>query len=109
MEAVDKILSKALDVIWSKQEAVANNIANADTPGYVRQDVDFQSAIDDIMQNEGNTDNWTAPEALPQPGVPLKLENETAELDENVELYDSVSKITALRMQILNSSLGSAS
>ncbi|MGD0566188.1 MAG: hypothetical protein ABSA34_02515 [Candidatus Goldiibacteriota bacterium] len=109
MEAVDKILSKALDTIWAKHEAIAGNIANSDTQGYVRQDVDFQGQIDDLLKNDGDIQNWTGPEIQQQPGVPIKLENETAELSENTVLYDSVAKITALRMQILNTSLGTGS
>jgi flagellar basal-body rod protein FlgB len=107
MEAVDKILSKALDTIWAKHEAIAGNIANSDTPGYVRQDIDFQAQVDELLRNEGEIQDWTAPQPQAQPGVPIKLENETAELSENTELYDSVARITALRMQILNASLGS--
>ena len=42
------VLDKAADASWTREGLIANNIANADTPGYKRQDIDFQTAL----QNE---------------------------------------------------------
>ena len=39
------ILDKAADASWKRETLIANNIANADTPGYKRQDVDFESQL----------------------------------------------------------------
>lgn len=39
------IMDKAADASWKRESAISNNIANADTPGYKRQDVDFESAL----------------------------------------------------------------
>ncbi len=39
------IMDKAADASWLRESAIANNVANADTPGYKRIDVDFESAL----------------------------------------------------------------
>lgn len=39
------ILDKAADASWTRESLIAHNIANVDTPGYKRQDIDFQSAL----------------------------------------------------------------
>ena len=39
------ILDKAADASWQRETVITNNIANADTPGYKRQDIDFQSVL----------------------------------------------------------------
>ena len=39
------VLDKAMDASWIRNDAIANNIANADTPGYKRQDVDFETQL----------------------------------------------------------------
>ena len=39
------ILDKAADASWKRETLIANNIANVDTPGYKRQDIDFQTAL----------------------------------------------------------------
>jgi flagellar basal-body rod protein FlgB len=40
------VLNKAADASWLRQSAIANNIANIDTPGYKRKDVDFESVLE---------------------------------------------------------------
>lgn len=40
-----KILDKAADASWLRNEAIGNNISNVDTPGYKRQDVAFESVL----------------------------------------------------------------
>ena len=39
------VLDKALDASWIRNEAISNNISNADTPGYKRQDVNFETQL----------------------------------------------------------------
>lgn len=45
------VLSKAADASWTRESLIANNIANADTPGYKRQDIDFQSVLKNELSN----------------------------------------------------------
>lgn len=40
------VLNKAADASWLRQQTIANNIANVDTPDYKRQDVDFESVLE---------------------------------------------------------------
>ena len=37
------VLDKAADAAWIRNDVISNNIANATTPDYKRQDVDFES------------------------------------------------------------------
>ena len=39
------ILDKAADASWMRENVITNNIANIDTPGSKRQDVDFESVL----------------------------------------------------------------
>jgi len=36
------VLDKAADAAWLRNDAISNNISNADTPGYKRHDVNFE-------------------------------------------------------------------
>ncbi len=49
------ILDKAADASWKRETAISNNIANVSTPGYKRQDVDFQS----VLQRELGNSQYT--------------------------------------------------
>jgi len=50
MNRTNLILTKVLDGTATRQRALANNIANAETPGYTRQTVSFEGELLDIMR-----------------------------------------------------------
>jgi len=51
---VFQVLQNALQVSNLRQQVYANNIANADTPGYKRQDVSFESLLKSAMMEPLN-------------------------------------------------------
>ena len=38
-------LDNTADVSWQRQTLILNNMANDDTPGYKRQDIEFESVL----------------------------------------------------------------
>lgn len=40
------VMDKAADATWLRNTAISNNIANQSTPGYKRQDVDFEGTLE---------------------------------------------------------------
>ena len=49
------VLDKAADASWIRNEAISNNIANVNTPGYKRQDVNFEEQLRRAMKNSRYT------------------------------------------------------
>lgn len=47
-DSINLTLKSALDVRYQRQEVLANNVANADTPGYRPEDLEF----DGVLQRE---------------------------------------------------------
>ena len=45
------VLDTAADASWTRNDVIANNIANVDTPGYKRQDIDFESELKRALGN----------------------------------------------------------
>lgn len=39
------VLDKAADASWTRKNIITNNIANVDTPGYKRKDLNFESVL----------------------------------------------------------------
>ena len=39
------VIDKAADAAWQRNTAISNNIANQSTPGYKRQEVDFEGTL----------------------------------------------------------------
>ncbi len=49
------VLDKAADASWLRNEAIANNIANVDTPGYKREDITFESELSKALKHSSYT------------------------------------------------------
>lgn len=45
------VLDKAADAAWIRNEVIANNISNGSTPGYKRQDIEFESELRRALKN----------------------------------------------------------
>lgn len=50
MDNMTDLLTKYLDVQSLRSQTIAGNIANADTPGYVAKEVDFQDYLKDAAR-----------------------------------------------------------
>ena len=45
------VLGKAADAAWMRNDVIGNNLANVNTPGYKRQDIDFESQLRQALGN----------------------------------------------------------
>jgi flagellar basal-body rod protein FlgB len=102
-----------------RHEALASNLANANTPGYRRVDVDFHGALAAAM-----SDRATAPAALHAvsfaaqqdtsvgavraDGNSVDAESESAKLAENALESQAAVQMAAARIGILKSAMGVA-
>lgn len=77
------ILDKAADASWLRESTIANNIANATTPGYKRYDVDFQSMLE--MELTDSKYNRNLDKKVRN--VHMDHLNATAQLDMGAENY----------------------
>lgn len=50
------VLDKAADASWTRNDVLANNIANADTPNYKRKDVQFQTYLSNAIAGTDSLD-----------------------------------------------------
>lgn len=106
-------LERALSGASLRQQVLANNLANAETPGYQRQDVDFHSALAQAMQTgDGNaiesvqfsarTDNQT----MRADGNGVDIDTESSNLAKNGLEYQALLDVTKARIEILQSAMG---
>lgn len=51
------VLAKTLDATSLRHRAIANNLANVETPGYERQDVSFEAELRSALDSPGSTDD----------------------------------------------------
>jgi len=73
------LLQGYLKVMSDRQQLVASNIANVDTPGYHTRDVNFQSAMRQVM-DEGN-DVQLVPASTQVEGLPERPDGNNVNID----------------------------
>jgi flagellar basal-body rod protein FlgB len=108
-------LERALSGSALRQQAIASNIANVNTPGYRRQDVDFQSALQ-AAWNQGTTAVAATSAAMSvDPGAVMRADGSTVDIDseaaaqaKNGLQYEAVSQVLKTRLSILRSAIGIA-
>lgn len=49
------VLNKAADAAWQRNDLIANNLSNLDTPGYKRKDLDFESQLAEALNRSKYT------------------------------------------------------
>ncbi|PAB61278.1 flagellar basal body rod protein FlgB [Anaeromicrobium sediminis] len=56
------ILEKTLNASWARNKTISNNIANADTPNYKRETVEFESILKNELFKDGSIAGTTTNE-----------------------------------------------
>ena len=72
-------IERYMDLLSARQKLVASNIANADTPGYKTQDVDFQFEFMSMAQGQ-------SPQVLQAQGLPEKTDGNNVNIDREARL-----------------------
>lgn len=103
------VIDKAADASWIRNECIANNIANATTPGYKRQDVAFESELkkalggsSDVAHMDQRVARVKTSELNPKAytdlnGYSYRLDGNNVDIDtENVMLAENQLKYSGL-------------
>jgi flagellar basal-body rod protein FlgB len=106
-------LERALSGASLRQTAIAQNIANVNTPGYRRQDVDFQTALHQAWdQGEAKVEHVTPtiendPTSIMRAdGSSVDIDTEAASQAKNGLTYEAVAAVMKSRTAILKSAIG---
>ncbi|MCX6623318.1 MAG: flagellar basal body protein [Acidobacteria bacterium] len=89
-------LERYMDLLSARQRVVASNIANADTPGYKTQDINFEAEFRSAMADG-------KPQVADAPGLAAKNDGNNVNLDREARLLAE----NALRFNIASNLLRS--
>jgi len=106
------LLSLALDAAGMRQQAIAQNIANVNTPGYQRMSVSFEARLDALKDSAGKLQAPSlaslgdyrptfeyAPDSAEGSGV--SLDQEMAQLSENTLHHQVLLKALNRQMSLI--------
>lgn len=91
----EHVLNGLLNAVGQRQQLLANNLTNVSTPGYVRQDMDFNSVLKDLKNpNSAKSMDRMFDEATYRDSdQKLSYENELAEMSKNQLQYVLLTRI----------------
>jgi len=95
-----------------RQTTLASNVANANTPGYRRQDVDFHGALKAAMDMGADVENVAFTPAtdgsapMQADGNAVDIDVENANLAKNGLEYEALVSVASARIAILKSAMG---
>jgi flagellar basal-body rod protein FlgB len=106
-------LEKAIEGAAARQQAIAANLANVDTPGYQRVDVDFHQTLQNAMASGG--EGLRGATFSPQRDATAQVRADGSTVDPDVESatqarngleYEALVQISKARIDILQSAMG---
>ena len=96
---------------WQRQTALTNNIANADTPGYRPEEVDFESALRSAVSggeaaSQVQFQTESKPVTAGPNGEAVSVDQESAKLAENGLDYEALTQVLNARNSIERAAMG---
>lgn len=108
-------LERAISGAAMRQQVLANNLANAETPGFQRSDVDFHTTLAQAMKTgDANAiENTTFTEqtdnqVMRADGNGVDIDTESANVAKNGLEYDALVSIARARIGILKAAMGAS-
>ena len=96
-------LERYMDLLSARQKLVASNIANADTPGYRTQDIDFQAAFEAAAGFGPRTVEVELP--VKNDGNSVSLDREARLLAENAMRFQLASSLLRSQIRVVRSAI----
>lgn len=116
-------LNQVLTILQTKHTTVANNIANTNTPGYIRQVVDFKQELSNVLDKSTAmiSSQYTEENNLPginpvlaqeievqedlsaparTDGNNVNLEQEMVDLSQTNQIYSTLSKLASKNLKL---------
>jgi len=115
-DLTDTVLQRGLEGASLRQQVLSNNLANANTAGFKRSDVDFQSSLASALDSSDPSQSLSSLSFAPQTdssttmtfdGNNVDTDTEMANLTSNAVEYETLAAIEQQRFATLKAAMGS--
>ena len=98
-------LERYMDLLGARQKLVASNLANADTPGYKTQDLDFQSEFQSALQDPSGRAIEVTGLKVKNDGNNVNVDREARLLSENALRFNIASQLVRGQIRSLRNAI----
>lgn len=122
MYDISQLMQLGLDGLWLRHDLLSNNVANSETPGYKKADLDFSSYLERAvnktpvrlnttspMHIQGSSFTTTAiirdPSSITPDGNNVDIDKEMAEVSANALHYSALSRQLTSHLSLLRKSI----
>jgi len=99
---------KMLDAYALRHKLLANNIANAEVPGYRKMDVDFSDSLRKAVESQDPQRIQREPIQVRQAReAGVETETEVARMTKNEVLYNTFANIASFKLRLLRAAIQS--
>ena len=106
------MLSKLLDAAELRHRVISQNVANVNTPGYRRLDVDFEAMLARRLAGSSGDISDVEPEIREAAGQPGRADGNTVDIDQemgqlnkNALLYQTYAQVLASKLAMMRSAI----
>ena len=112
----DLIMQKMMDVLSVRHRLISDNIANVNTPGYRRKDIDFQDQLVSLIQGSDEHSIKTFKPEVIEPNTTMvkadmnnvDIEKEITTLAKNTLMYNTYASLAKKRYRLMLNAIKSA-
>lgn len=106
----EAVLARMLDAASLRHRAISQNIANVNTPGYRRKEVEFEEALAERLRSGSAEPIKPKVVEVPSPaqrpdGNGVTLEQEMMDLNKNALLHNAATQLLASQLAKLRSAI----
>ena len=110
MSGIVDVLQFAVDGLQQQQQAIANNLANSETPGFTGTDVDFQSSLAQALSNpNGGTASVAVtpdPSVAATDGNNVNTGNQMVDAEQNTLQYQATVDLLNAQFRLVSGAAG---
>ena len=109
-DGVQRALERAMDGVALRQRVMSQNVANAMTPGYQAQKVEFEGALSDAVRS-GSGIGSVSPTvtgtgaAAREDGNNVEIESETSSLMRSGVQYQALAQAMSFKFSVLHTAI----
>jgi flagellar basal-body rod protein FlgB len=110
MSGIVDILHFAVDGLTQQQQGIADNLANAETPGFTASDVNFQSSLQQALSSTGG--GTAAVSVTPDPAAPatngnnVDTGNQLVSAEQNTLQYQATVELLNAQFRLVQGAAG---